>query len=162
MAGGMIAAASAGMLVDVGSPGRGVPGGVDKRREGAPQVLITGPTEGHGAVFPGGLGHRGDACFGGQMLVRREPLAIVAEFRKDVRGVDAAGAREGHQGRAIGVDRGDVFDGGADMLELSDQRLKDGDPRAHQVALCLRFSLAARGEGCLLETCQQVRRGAAA
>jgi hypothetical protein len=158
----MITSAGAGLLVDVRGPMRRVPRIIGKRREGAPQTLMTSSAESHRSVLPRGLGDGSDSRFSGEVFERREPPAIVAEFRKDLRGVDAAGAREGHQGRAIGVDRDGVFDGAADVLKLSDQRLKDGDQRAHQVALCLTFSLAARGEGCLLETCQQVRGGAAA
>ena len=88
------------------------------------------PTEGGGTVFARGLSHRGDACFSGEVLVRGEPPAIIAQFRQHFGGVDPAGPRKRHQDPAIGMAGNGLFDGAAEVLQLADQRLTDGDERA--------------------------------
>src|SRR5690242_17670758 len=56
--GGMLmsAAASFGAGIDVGGPGRGVPGVVGEADDGLAEAVVAGPSEGDAAGFAGGVG----------------------------------------------------------------------------------------------------------
>jgi hypothetical protein len=80
--------------------------------------------------LPEGPGDRGDAGFGGELVVGGEAGPVVAEFGEDLGGVDGPTAREALDERAIGVlgqrgrdRRGELLDLGAEGRENRDQGL---------------------------------------
>ena len=126
----MITAAGAGARIDGGGPRRGVAGVVRERGEGLAEAFVAGPAEDDAPVFAGGVGDRGDAGFGGELVGGREAGAVVAEFGEDLGGVDGPTAREALDERAIGVlgqrgrdRRGELLDLGAEGREDRDQGL---------------------------------------
>ena len=92
---GVPAATGSGLAVDGGGPGGGMAGVVGgwtaplSNGDGLPEAVIAGPAEHDAAAFAGGVGDRGDAGFGGELVLGGEALAHVAELGEDLGGTDA-------------------------------------------------------------------------
>ena len=99
---GVPAATGSGLAVDGGGPGGGMAGVVgDSAGDGLPEAVIAGPAEHDAAAFAGGVGDRGDAGFGGELVLGGEALAHVAELGEDLGGADAPGAWKGQMRQPI-------------------------------------------------------------
>ena len=90
----VVAAAAFGALIDVGGPGRAMPGVVGKAGDGGAQAVIAGPAEDDAAAFAGLVGDWADAGLSGELILGLEALAHIAEFGQDLGGADSTGARE--------------------------------------------------------------------
>jgi len=90
----VVAAAAFGALIDVGGPGRAMPGVVGKAGDGGAQAVIAGPAEDDTAAFAGLVGDWADAGLSGELILGLEALAHIAEFGQDLGGADSTGARE--------------------------------------------------------------------
>jgi hypothetical protein len=64
---GMVLAGGAGVGVDLGRPGTGVPAVVGEGGHGSAEPLVAGPAEAHGAVL---AGLAGDGCDSSESLTR--------------------------------------------------------------------------------------------
>ena len=140
----VVAAAQAGAAVDVSGPRGLVTGVVREAGESAPQAFVAGITEGHAAVLAGFEGDRSDAGLGGELLVAGEAGAIVAEFGEYLCCVDATGAGEGHHDGAVTVLRDGMFDGGGELLDLSNEGLEYAHQRPDEQALGLALRIRQR------------------
>ena len=128
----VVAAAAFGTLIDVGGPGRAMPGVVGKAGDGGAQSVIAGPAEDHAAAFAGLVGDWADAGLSSKLVLGREALAHVAEFGQDLGGADATGAREGREDLTIGQFADGMFDARGELGDLSDQRGEDGGQGTHE------------------------------
>jgi hypothetical protein len=100
-------------------------------------------------MFPGGVGHGGDAGFGGELLGGGEAGAVVAEFRENLGGIDGPAAGEALDQWAIGVLGQCGRDGGGELLELSDKRREDGDQGLDESPAGLGLRVVGTAQGAL-------------
>ena len=99
---GVIAAATASPLVDVGGPGGGMARIVGEAGDGSPQAMIAGPAERHAPALARGPGDGADTGLGRKLILGLETLPHIAEFSQDLRGADPPGAWKGHDDLAVG------------------------------------------------------------
>src|SRR5579863_10739726 len=85
---GVVLAAGAGVAVDLGGPGAGVPAVVGEGGDGGAEPLVAGPAEVHVAVLAGLAGDRGDAGERGDGVGAVVGLAAVAPLGEHLGGVD--------------------------------------------------------------------------
>jgi len=102
---GMIAATSAGALVDVMSPGMPVSGAVGEGTHVFAQPLVASPAERSGAVLAGLDRHGSLARIGGERVVGRVAGAVVADLGEQAGGGDdaLAVAKEGEEDRSVEI-----------------------------------------------------------
>ena len=143
----MSAAASFGAGIDVGGPGRGVPGVVGEADDGLAEAVVAGPSEGDAAGFAGGVGDGSDAGFGGELVFGEEALADIAEFGEDLRSADSAGAGEGHDDPAVGELGDGVLDARGEPGNLADEHIEAGGERANEFALGIGFGFLGEAIG---------------
>jgi hypothetical protein len=113
-------------------------------------------------MFPGGVGHGGDAGFGGELLGGGEAGAVVAEFRENLGGIDGPAAGEALDQWAIGVLGQCGRDGGGELLELSDKRREDGDQGLDEFPAGLGLRVVGTAQGSAAQAGEQLGRGAPA
>ena len=145
---GMIGAAGAGALVDVGSPSRLVTGVIGEGGDRESQAFVAGPSGGHAARLSRLVSDRGDTGFSGEVLFGLESSAIVAELGEDLSGIDASGSGEGHESLAVGQCGDGMLEQGGEVLQLIDERLQHSDQRAYELALGFGLGIAGEGQGC--------------
>lgn len=151
----MIAATGAGATVDVRGPGRGVARVVSEDGQSLPQALVARPAEADPAVLAGGVRDRGDAGLGRELFFEGEAGAVVAQLHEDLGGVDASGAREGHDDRAVRVLGHGVLDRGGESLDLGDEGLEHYAQGLHQFPFGVAFRLASHPLGGTAEAREQ-------
>ncbi len=160
---GMVAAAGSGGGVDLGGPGRAVPGIVGEAGDGGAEAVVAGPSEDDAAAFAGGMGDGADARLGGELVFGLEALAYVAELGEDLRGVDAAGPWERHDDFPVGEVGEGMLEAGAELGDLGDERAEHGGKRADQFTLDLGLGFAGAVGGSAAQAGEEVvRRPAAA
>ena len=159
---GMAAAAGAGALVDERRPPRGVPRVIRERGEGLAQAFVACPAEDDGPVLAGRVGDGREAGLGGELRVRGEARAIIAELREDLGGVDGTAAGQALEQRTIGMLRQRGGDGRGELLDVGDEGREDGDEGADDLAARLSFGLPDLTGRSPAEAGQQLRHGAPA
>ena len=142
----MIAAAISGASVDVSGPRRAVARVVGEADDGLAKTLVARPAEGDAALLAGCVGDGSDTGFRGELIVACEARALVTEFGENLRGIDATGARKGHDDRAVRMGRDGVLDGGGDLDDLRDKGCEDAHESEDGVSL--RISLLRSGAAC--------------
>jgi len=156
---GVVAAALAGLGVDVCCPGRGVAGVVGEAGDRPAQTAVAGPAEDDPAALAGGVGDRADAGLGGELIVGREAFADVTQLGQDLGRAEASGAREGHDDAAVGQCGDPLLDRCGERLELAGEGREQAGEGAHQLTLGLALGLAGAAAGRLAQAAEQLGRG---
>ena len=81
---GMITAAGACALIDIGGPAAGVARLISEAGQRAAQPVVAGPSEGDRAVLARLIGHGSDTRLGGELRFGGEALANGSELGKDL------------------------------------------------------------------------------
>jgi hypothetical protein len=84
----VVFAAGAGVVVDLGGPGAGVPAVVGEGGDGLAESLVAGPAEVDGPVLAGLVGDRGDPGEGGDGVGVLAGLPGIAPLGEYLGGVD--------------------------------------------------------------------------
>jgi ABC-type dipeptide/oligopeptide/nickel transport system ATPase subunit len=158
----VVAAAAAGLAVDLGDPGAGVAGVVGEAGQREAQALVADPAEDDGAAFAGLFGDGGNAGLHGGRVGGGEAGADGAEFGGDPCCADGAGAREGHDDAALGQVGDGVADAGGEDGDLRDEALEGGGESRGDLAAGLRLGLAGKADRCGAEAGEEFGRAAAA
>src|ERR1700683_5734167 len=130
---GMVVAAGAGSLVEVGGPGAGAAGVAGEVGDGVAELFVTRPAEADRADLarlPGGGGGGGQA---GQGFGGRGPGAAVADLGEQPGGADGAGAGQGDV--RVGVQGELLADLLGQGLDLLDEGGQDGEQGRGDVGL---------------------------
>src|SRR5438093_6338384 len=155
----MVAAAGASSTVDVGGPRGGVTRVVGEAGQRLSQALVAREAEGDAAVLAGSMGDGRYAGLGGELVVAGEAEAIVTELGEDLRGVDAAGARERGDDGAVRVGGDGVLDGRGELDQLREERVENAHESAHELALGLGLRRAAETGRCAAQPLEKERGG---
>src|SRR5712692_4162879 len=152
----VIAAATERAGVDGGRPGGGVARVVGKGGERVAEALVAGPAKDDGVMLAGGVGDGRDAGFGGELFVRGEAGAVIAQLGEDLRGVHGTTAGQALNEWAVGM----VSEGGGDrraeLLDLRDEGHEDRDEAADDLAAGVGFRLPGLAGGRATEARQQL------
>jgi len=126
---GVVVAAGAGSLVEVGGPGVGVVGVAGEVDDRTAELFVGGPAEGDDLDLAGLSRRGGGAGQADQRLRGREAAAGVADLGEKPGGADGAGLRQRGEDRGVGV-RGElVGDLLLEGLDLDAQPGQCGDQR---------------------------------
>src|SRR6202034_900508 len=116
---GVVVAAAAGALVEVGGPGAGAAGVAGEVGDGVTELLVAGPAEADGAHLAGFSGGRRGAGEAGQGFGGAEAGAAVADLGEQAGGADGAGAGQRGEDVRVGVQGqllADLLGQGLDLL----------------------------------------------
>src|SRR5690554_201670 len=132
---GVVVAAVACSVVEVGGPGVGVSGVGCEVGDGVAQLFVAGPSEADGAEFPGLAG--GGCCAGqaGQRLRGGEPGAAVTDLAQQPGGADSARSGQAGEDVRVGVGVELVVDLLFERLDLLDQGAEQRDVAGGDVGL---------------------------
>ena len=159
---GVIAAAAASPLVDVGGPGGGMARIVGEAGDGSPQAMIAGPAERHAPALARGPGDGADTGLGRKLILGLETLPHIAEFSQDLRGADPPGAWKGHDDLAVGQLGDGLFDAARQLDDLGHQAGQDGGEGTDKFATRLGFSISRMALRRRVQAGKQFGWGAAA
>jgi hypothetical protein len=127
---GVVVAAVAGALVEVGGAGVGVAAVAGEVADRVAQSLVEGPAEGHDADLAGFAGRWGYAGQAGQGVGGGEAAAGVTDLGQQPSGAYGAGPGQRRAGVVVRVQ----FEGFGDLLrerlDLGDDRVQGGQVRA--------------------------------
>ena len=126
---GVVVAAGAGAVVEVGGPGAGAAGVAGEVGDGVAELLVAGPAEADGADLAGLAGGGCGAGEAGQRFGGGEAGAAVADLGEQAGGADSAGAGQRGEDVRVGVQGellGDLPGQGLDLLGEGGQDAEQG------------------------------------
>ena len=158
----VVLAAGAGVVVDLGGPGAGVPAVVGEGGDRDAEALVAGPAEVHGAVLAGFLGDRRAARERGDGVRPGIGLAAVAPLGEHLGGVDLTRPWQRREDRPVRVLPEVGGDGAVEVLDRRVQGCEHADGGEHGVAERLAEGLASGAGRGVAQACQEGRGAAAA
>jgi len=163
-ANGMRVSASSlsGVLIELRSPGAGMPGIVCEAGERSAQSLVAGPSPCDGAGFTTLVGDWCDAGLGSQVFLALEAVAHIAQLGGDLCRADLSGARKGHDDLSFGQFGNGMLDAAGKLADLGDEAFEGGGDGAHELALGVGFSFSGHCGGSSAQPSEHIGNAAPA